>query len=205
VRSEKGARSQDPARGTGCVGSSRGHAGGVSKVIKLPSDGLSAGQSAGGMLMRMAGDGELTFSRMRGTALWGTALCVLATIGTGIAAGLGVPERNDWTALSMGLGLTVCLTTTVSLRRRLEAGPNGLRFRTAFRWSRLEWDEIAGFEERRVGPGDRRLSAYHLRAVATLRNGDAVWLPLPYVRAQDAFSFEDDLRALRAARRRYTT
>ncbi|MBG7697819.1 PH domain-containing protein [Streptomyces sp. MC1] len=33
------------------------------------------------------------------------------------------------------------------LGRRLDAGPDGLRFRTVLRWRRLEWDEIVGFED----------------------------------------------------------
>jgi hypothetical protein len=151
----------------------------------------------------MADEEGLTLRRMRATALWGTGLCALAAIGAGVAAGLGVPGRGEWASLSAAFLLTVCLTTSVSLLRRLEAGPGGLRFRTSLRWTRLEWDEITGFEQRQVQPGGSFAGTQLLRAVAVLRGGDTVWLPLPYAYAEDASTFEDDLRALNALHRRY--
>jgi hypothetical protein len=161
--------------------------------------------AGGGRIMGMAGDEGLSLRRNSPVARGVTALCALVAVGTGVAGGLGaLGQATDWMPLCGGCLMTVYVATTMSLLRRVEAGPAGLRFRTSFRWTRLEWNEIAGFEERRVQPGDRNLSTYHLRTVARLRTGEDVWLPLPYVRDQDAFGFEDDLRALRAVRRRYT-
>ncbi|MFF2519521.1 PH domain-containing protein [Streptomyces sp. NPDC058086] len=133
----------------------------------------------------------------------GRLLAALAAIGAGVAAGLGVPGRDQWVGCSSVLAAGTLITAFGFLGRRLEAGQDGLRYRTVLRWHRLEWDEIDRFEDVRVQAGDRRLSTHNLRVVAKLRSGEAVWLPVPYAGSVDAFSFEDQLRDLRAAHLHY--
>jgi hypothetical protein len=153
--------------------------------------------------MVSAGGDVLTLRVMGRTARWVTGLCALTGVGAGLvaASGTAAPEWSAYAACSFAGAYVM---GSMFLMRRLEAGPEGLRFRTRLRWRRLAWDEIDRFEERRVQPGDRRLSTHNLRAAAALRNGESVWLPVPYAGAQDAFGFEDDLRALRSLQRRYT-
>ncbi|MGW4391782.1 PH domain-containing protein [Streptomyces sp. NPDC004685] len=90
------------------------------------------------------------------------------------------------------------------LLRRVEAGPDGLRYRTVLRWHRLEWDEIVRLQEIQVMPNDRRQKTPNVRVEATLRSGEAVRLPVPWFGAVDAITFEGELRKLRAVRRHYT-
>ncbi|MGW1759634.1 PH domain-containing protein [Streptomyces mirabilis] len=151
----------------------------------------------------MTSNAELSFRILGASARWATALAALAAIGAGVAAGLGVPGHDQWVGCSSVLAAGTLITAFGFLGRRLEAGQDGLRYRTVLRWHRLEWDEIDRFEDLRVQPGDRRLSTHNLRVVAKLRSGEAVWLPVPYAGSVDAFSFEDQLRALRAAHHHY--
>ncbi|WP_445524914.1 PH domain-containing protein [Streptomyces cyslabdanicus] len=89
------------------------------------------------------------------------------------------------------------------LRRRVEAGPDGLRFRTVLRWRRLKWDEIVRLEDLRVAAADPRLRHQNLRVAATLHDGSTIWLPVPWVGAADIRDFEKQLSQLRALHHRY--
>ena len=124
-------------------------------------------------------------------------------IATGVAAGLGAPDAETWGVLSgiVAVGTVGCALG--ALRRRVEAGPDGLRIRAVLRWRRLEWGEIVRLEDLRIAADPRARSGPRLRVAATLRDGSVVWLPVPFVGAADVASFEEQVAQLRAAQRRY--
>ncbi|MFF3469338.1 hypothetical protein [Streptomyces sp. NPDC002619] len=153
----------------------------------------------------MAGNGDLCLRSGGKSARLVTALCALVAIVAGGAAGLGVPQSDKWGILSATVGVMTVAYALGVLRRRVEAGPDGLRFRTVLRWRRLAWDEILRFEDLRVLPGDPRLHTRpNLRVVTKLRSGAIVWLPVPYFGADGTQLFEAQLAQLRALRRRYS-
>ncbi|NUR04413.1 MAG: hypothetical protein HOY79_50295 [Streptomyces sp.] len=132
------------------------------------------------------------------------ASCALAAIAAGVVAGLGVAYADQWGVLSGTLGVASVLSAFAVLGRRVEAGPAGLRFRTVLRWHRLEWEQIARFEDVRVAAADHRFHHTSLRVAARLRDGAVVWLPVPYVGAEEVRSVEEQVARLRALRRRYS-
>ncbi|MFC9669689.1 PH domain-containing protein [Streptomyces sp. NPDC056949] len=152
----------------------------------------------------MATDDELTLRYGGTSARWWTALAALAAIAMGGAAGLGGSDANQWAAASACVGAGALFVVFGFLLRRVEAGPDGLRYRTVLRWHRLEWDEIVRLQEIQVMPNDKRQKTPNVRVEATLRSGEAVRLPVPWFGAVDAITFEGELRKLRAVRRRYT-
>ncbi|MFI7244672.1 hypothetical protein [Streptomyces qinglanensis] len=85
----------------------------------------------------------------------------------------------------------------------MQAGPAGLRFRTLLRWRRLEWTEIAGFEDLQVDSNDPRLRSINLRVAARLRDGTLVVLPVPYLAAEESRTFHEEAARLPALRRGY--
>ncbi|MDT6987324.1 hypothetical protein ACFSUJ_24935 [Streptomyces lusitanus] len=89
------------------------------------------------------------------------------------------------------------------LRRRVEAGRDGLRFRTVLRWRTLEWDDILRLEDLRVAAPDSRIRTPSLRVAAALRDGSVVSLPVPWTGAADADDFERQLSQLRTLHVRY--
>jgi hypothetical protein len=157
---------------------------------------------AGGKITRMADAAELSLRWGGKSARWWTALAVLFAVAAGVAARLGAPDAQDWGILSACVGSAAALGVGL-LRRRVEAGPDGLCFRTVLRWRRLEWDEIVRFEDLRVDSADSRISTPNLRVAATLRDGSTVSLPVPWVGAADVGDFEKQLSQLRALHRRY--
>ncbi|GGJ50295.1 hypothetical protein [Streptomyces brasiliensis] len=158
---------------------------------------------AGGKITRVIDHAELSLRWEGKSARWWTALAVLFAVAAGVAARLGVPDAQDWGILSAGVGVGAVSCALGMLRRRVEAGPDGLRFRTVLRWRRLEWDEIDRFEDLRVAAADPRVRRPELRVAATLRDGSMVSLPVPWVGAADAGDFEKQLSQLRALHRRY--
>jgi hypothetical protein len=138
------------------------------------------------------------------SARWATAGVFLAGIGTGAAAILRAPYANQWSALSACCGLGAIWVAFGFFGRRVDAGPDGLRYRTVIRWHRLAWDEILRLETIQVMPNDKRSTTPNLRVEAELRSGEAVRLPVPWAGMGDPFAFEDQMRALRKVRRRYT-
>ncbi|MFE7414822.1 hypothetical protein [Streptomyces laurentii] len=136
-------------------------------------------------------------------ARWWTAAALLFAVGAGVAAGLGAPWAQKW-AIAAGLVGTAAVSGMIGMfRRRVEAGPDGLRFRAVLGWRRLEWDEIVRFEDLRVDSAGDRLRTSNLRVAAMLRDGSVVSLPLPWVGAESARDFEQQLSQLRALHRRY--
>lgn len=152
----------------------------------------------------MATDDELTLRYGGTSARWWTAVAALAAIAMGGAAALGGPDANQWAAASACVGAGALFSAFGFLLRRVEAGPDGLRYRTVLRWHRLEWDEIVRLQEIQVMPNDKRQKTPNVRVEVTLRSGEAVRLPVPWFGAVDAITFEGELRKLRAVRRRYT-
>jgi hypothetical protein len=132
------------------------------------------------------------------------ALSALAAIATAAAAGLGVAQADKWWILSGAIAVATVTGAITLLGRRVEAGPAGLRFRTMLRWHRLEWDEIVHFEEVRVDGSDPCIRSSNLRVAVKLRGGAVAWLPVPYLGAAEAPSFEDQVAQLRALCRRYS-
>ena len=132
------------------------------------------------------------------------ASCALAAIPTGAVAGLGVAHADQWAVLSGTLGVAAVASAVAMLGRRVEAGPAGLRFRTVLRWHRLEWDDIVRFEDVRIAAADHRFHHTNLRVAAELRDGTVVWLPVPYVGAEEVRSVEQQVAQLRALHRRYS-
>jgi Bacterial PH domain len=137
------------------------------------------------------------------SARWWTALAALGAVAAGVEAGLGASDATQWGALSgaMGMGAVGCALGV--LRRRVEAGPDGLRFRAVLRWRGLKWDEIVRLEDLRVASTDPRIRTPNLRVSARLRDGSTVPLPVPWTGAADMADFEKQLRQLRAVHRRY--
>jgi hypothetical protein len=156
-----------------------------------------------GKITRMTDDAELSLRWEGKSARWWTAVSVLFAVAAGVAARLGAPHTRDWGVLSGVVGTGAVSCALGMLRRRVEAGPDGLRYRTVLRWRRLEWDEIVRFEDLRVASADPRLSTPNLRVAATLRDGSTVSLPVPWVGAADMGDFEKQLSQLRALHRRY--
>ncbi|WP_177198721.1 PH domain-containing protein [Streptomyces colonosanans] len=151
----------------------------------------------------MAGHAELSLRWEGKSARWWTALSALFAVAAGGAARLGAPGAQDWGIISAIVGVGAVGCALGLLRRRVEAGPDGLRFRTVLRWRRLEWDEIVRLEDLRVAAADPRVRRSNLRVAATLRDGSMVSLPVPWVGAADVGDFEKQVSQLRALHRRY--
>ncbi|WP_078966820.1 PH domain-containing protein [Streptomyces sp. WM6378] len=159
---------------------------------------------AGGKITRMTDHVELSLRWEGKSARRWIAVCVLFAVAAGVAACLGVPDARDWGILSGVVGASAAGCVLGMLRRRVEAGPDGLRFRTVLRWRRLEWNEIARLEDLRVAAADTRIRTPNLRVAATLRDGSMVSLPVPWAGAADVGDFEKQLSQLRALHRRYS-
>jgi hypothetical protein len=157
----------------------------------------------GGRITRMAGDAELLLRWEGKSARWWTALFALFAVATGVAARLGVPDAEKWGVFSASAGVGAVGCVLGMLRRRVEAGPDGLRFRAVLRWRRLKWDEIVRFEDLRVAAVDHRMRRPNLRVAAALRDGSMVSLPVPWGGVADVGDFEKRLSQLRALHRRY--
>ncbi|MFB7600921.1 PH domain-containing protein [Streptomyces sp. NPDC056160] len=151
----------------------------------------------------MAGRTELSLRSGGRTERLVTASAALAAIAAGVAAGLGVPQSDKWAVLCVVIAVAAVGYALGMLMRRVEAGPDGLRYRTVLRWHRLEWEEILRFEDLRVQPADSRSRGTHLRVSAKLHGDALVWLPLPYAGEADTRTFEAQLAELRALHRRY--
>lgn len=151
----------------------------------------------------MAGRSELSLRWGGKSARWVTAVSVLFAVAAGVAAARGVPDAKDWGVMSgvVGVGAVGCALGV--LRRRVEAGPDGLRIRAVLRWRQLTWEEIVRLEGLRIAADPRARSGERLRAAATLRDGSVVWLPVPFVGAADMAGFENEMAQLRAVQRRY--
>ncbi|MEU3343681.1 hypothetical protein ABZ723_01505 [Streptomyces sp. NPDC006700] len=152
----------------------------------------------------MASRAEVSLRWEGNSARWATALATLAAVAAGVAAGFGGPDAEKWGILSGTVGVGAVGCALGMLRRRVEAGPDGLRFRAMLRWRRLKWDEIVHLEGLRIAADPRARSGERLRVAATLRDGSVVWLPVPFVGAADTRGFEKDLALLREVRRRHT-
>jgi hypothetical protein len=151
----------------------------------------------------MADHDELLLQWEGKSARWWTALSALVAVAAGVAAGIGVPDAAKWGVLSGTVGVGAVACALGMLRRRVEAGPDGLRFRAVLRWRRLKWDEIVRLEGLRVAAVDSRVRSPNLRVAATLRDGSTVWLPVPWAGAADMGNFEKQLSQLRALHHRY--
>ncbi|GAB1333223.1 hypothetical protein ACE1SV_75620 [Streptomyces sennicomposti] len=136
-------------------------------------------------------------------ARWWTALAALAAVAAGVAAGLGVPDAQKWGVFSGTVGVGAVGFALGMLRRRVEAGPDGLRLRAVLRWRQLKWDEIVRLEDLRVAAADPRVRQSNLRVAATLHDGSTVPLPVPWAGATDVVDFEKQVSQLRALHRRY--
>ena len=132
-----------------------------------------------------------------------TALSALFAAAAGVAAFLGVPDARKWGSVSAIVGVLVVSCALGMLRRRVEAGPDGLRFRAVLRWRRLDWDEIVRLEDLRTAALDSRSRQSELRVAATLRDGSTVALPVPWAGAGDVAEFEKQVSRLRALHHRY--
>ena len=133
-----------------------------------------------------------------------TALAALVAVAAGVAAGLGAPGATKLAVLSAIVGVGALGCALGMLRRRVEAGPDGLRFRAVLRWRRLDWDEIVRLEDLRTAALDSRSRQSELRVAATLRDGSTVALPVPWAGAGDVAEFEKQVSRLRALHHRYT-
>ncbi|MFE4425284.1 hypothetical protein, partial [Streptomyces sp. NPDC056817] len=151
----------------------------------------------------MASHDELSLRWGGKSARWATALSALVAVAAGVAAALGVPNAEQWGVISGVVGVAAVGCALGMLRRRVEAGPDGLRIRAVLRWRRLKWDEIVHLEGLRIAADPRARSGERLRVAATLRDGSVVWLPVPFVGAADTAGFERELAQLRAVQRRY--
>ncbi|MFF3512476.1 hypothetical protein [Streptomyces sp. NPDC002573] len=146
--------------------------------------------------------GELSLRAGGRTLRVAIAVSALAAIATGATAGLGVAQADKWGILSGTIAVATVMCAVGLLGRRVEAGPAGLRYGTVLRWHRLEWHEIARFENVRVAALDHRVRSTALRVAVKLREGSAVRLPVPYMGAEEMQSFEEQVARLRALRRR---
>jgi hypothetical protein len=136
---------------------------------------------------------ELSLQWAGAVARWWTAGAGLFAVAAGGAAGWGVAPAGDWAILAVLAGGLAVAGGVGLLRRRLEAGPDGVRFRMVVRWRRLGWDEIVRFEDLRMTSDKSRM-----RAGVVLRDGSRVLLPVPLTSAVDAHVFEKELSQLRA-------
>jgi hypothetical protein len=145
---------------------------------------------------------ELSLRWAGATARWWIAGGALFALAAGVAAGRGVSPAADWAIMAVLAGGLSALSAVGLVRRRLEAGPDGVRFRTVLRWRRLGWDEISRFEDLRMTSDKPRL-----RAGVVLSDGSRVLLPVPLTGAVDAHVFERQLSELRSlhSRHRHST
>ncbi|MET9171568.1 PH domain-containing protein [Streptomyces misionensis] len=151
----------------------------------------------------MADHAELSLRWGGQSARWWTAALALVAVAAAVAASLGVPGAEKLAIFAGVVGVGVLGCGLGMLRRRVEAGPKGLRLRAVLRWRRLDWDEIVRLEGLRVAAVDSRVRSSNLRVVATLRDGSTVPLPVPWVGADDMGEFERQLSRLRAVQHRY--
>jgi hypothetical protein len=157
----------------------------------------------GGKIAQVSEQVELVL-RWEGTAArWWTAGTLLFAVVAGCAAGWGVEPVLDWAVLAVLAGGAALGCAAGLLRRRLEAGPDGLRFRMVVRWRRLGWGEIVRFEDLRVSSAHARVRTPAMRVAALLRDGSLVMLPVPLTGAADAHVFEKQLSRLRALHARH--
>ncbi|KAK1179795.1 PH domain-containing protein [Streptomyces sp. NBS 14/10] len=152
----------------------------------------------------MTSHDELWLRMVGKSARWTTAMAALAAVAAGIAASLGAPDAEKLGILSGTVGVAAVGFAVGGLRRRVEAGPDGLRIREILRWRRLGWDEIVRLEDLWIAADPRARSGQRLRVAARLRDDSLVWLPVPFVGAVDVAGFERELAQLRALHRRYT-
>ncbi|MHB9861023.1 PH domain-containing protein [Streptomyces sp. YIM S03343] len=148
----------------------------------------------------MESHAELSLRWQGKSVRWWIAGVALFAVAAGVAARRGVPDAQDWGIFSGLAGVAVVSTALGMFRRRVEAGPDGLRFRTVLRWRRLRWDEIVCLEDLRVAGAEQ---GPQLRVAARLLDGSMVPLPVPWVGVDDATDFERQLSQLRALHHRY--
>ncbi|MBP0457056.1 PH domain-containing protein [Streptomyces montanisoli] len=151
----------------------------------------------------MTGHAELSLRWQGKSARWWTAFAALAAAAAGVAAGLGAPDAQTWGILAAIVGMAAVGSAISMLRRRVEAGPDGLRYRTVVRWRRLAWEDIARFEDLLVDGADPRFRSTELRVAARLRDGSTVSLPVPWMGPAEMGVFAKQLSQLRALHRRY--
>ena len=159
--------------------------------------------TADGMITHVTGHAELSLRWQGRSARWWHAFAALGAAAAGVAAGLGAPGAQTWGILAAIVGMGAATGALWLLRRRVEAGPDGLRFRTVLRWRQLAWQDIARFEDLRVEGADPRRRSTELRVAARLRDGSTVSLPVPWMGPAEMSVFEKQLSQLRALHRRY--
>lgn len=155
------------------------------------------------MITHVTGHAELSLRWQGKAARWWTAFAALGAAAAGVAAGLGVPDAQTWGILAAIVGMGAATGALWLLRRRVEAGPDGLRYRAVLRWRRLAWQDIARFEDLRVNGADPRFRSTELRVAARLCDGSTVSLPVPWMGPAEMGVFEKQLSQLRALHRRY--
>lgn len=84
-------------------------------------------------------------------------MAALFAVAAGAAAGRGASNARNGGVLSACVGVAAVGCAHGMLRRRVEEGPDGLRFRTALRWRTLEWNDIHRLEDLRVAAPDSRI------------------------------------------------
>ncbi|WP_419995687.1 PH domain-containing protein [Streptomyces boninensis] len=154
----------------------------------------------------MSGDGELLLSVSR--RFWyGVVVCALLALPAAWAT-VHVARRGEQPDPALALPGTLAVSFVIvavvfvcTLRRRVEAGPYGLRIRRFRRWRHLEWDEVARFgvivKRRAKGPDSCRVGV-------ELRDGGRLLLPLPYENAPAPPRFHEQLERLRELQLRYS-
>ncbi|MEV7321928.1 PH domain-containing protein [Streptomyces sp. NPDC093970] len=131
-------------------------------------------------------------------------LVALTVLAVGSAIALSHSRARVVAGLAAAAMVAVYIgCATVGFQRGLVADRGGLRFRTVLRWRRLAWSEVAGIERAQVKWADSGRRGERLRAVAVLRDGSRVPLPLPYGTTQQKHPFEEELLRLQAAHDRF--
>ncbi|PBC62391.1 hypothetical protein BKI49_19310 [Streptomyces sp. Tue6028] len=150
----------------------------------------------------MTGEDELTLR-------WWTkrahgVMAALTVLAVGSAIALSHSRREAPAVISAVVMVVVHLCCEIwGFQRRLVADREGLRFRTVLRWRQLAWTEVAGIERMQVEWADSARRGDWLRAVAVLRDGSRVPLPLPYGTTQRRHPYEEEMLELRAAYERF--
>ncbi|MEU3078197.1 hypothetical protein [Streptomyces laurentii] len=146
---------------------------------------------------------ELSLRGEGKAARWWTAAALLFAVVAGVVAGVGVPGAQKWGIAAGLVGIGAVSGAVAMFRRRVEAGPDGPRFRAVLGWRRLAWDEIVRFEDLRVASSDSRIKEPNLRVAVALRDGTSVALPVPWAGSDGVRGFEQDLSRPRAVHARY--
>ncbi|WP_158710326.1 PH domain-containing protein [Streptomyces sp. NRRL F-5126] len=146
---------------------------------------------------------ELSLRWQGRSARWWTAFAALAAVAAGVAAGLGAPDAQTFEIISLIVGASVVGGAVGLFRRRVEAGPDGLRYRAVARWRRLAWADIARFEDLQMNDVGWRTRSTELRVEAKLRDGSSVSLPVPWMGPAERSVFDKQLFQLRSLHRRY--